>query len=29
MFDGATGEIIWQDGLGQDAGRVAADIDPR
>ena len=25
-----TGEIIWQDGLGQDAGRgVAADIDPR
>lgn len=29
MFDGATGEIIWQDGLGQDAGRgVAADIDP-
>ena len=30
MFDGATGEIIWQDGLGEDAGRgVAADIDPR
>lgn len=30
MFDGATGEIIWQDGLGADAGRgVAADIDPR
>lgn len=30
MFDGATGEIIWQDGLGKDAGRgVAADIDPR
>ena len=30
MFDGATGEIIWQDGLGQEAGRgVAADIDPR
>ena len=30
MFDGATGEIIWQDGLGQDAGRgVAADIVPR
>lgn len=30
MFDGATGEIIWQDGLGQDAGRgVDADIDPR
>ena len=30
MFDGATGEIIWQDGLGQDAGRgVAADVDPR
>ena len=30
MFDGATGEIIWQVGLGQDAGRgVAADIDPR
>ena len=30
MFDGATGEIIWQDGLGQDGGRgVAADIDPR
>lgn len=30
MFDGATGEIIWQDGLGQDAGRgVTADIDPR
>lgn len=30
MFDGATGEIIWQDGLGQDASRgVAADIDPR
>lgn len=30
MFDGATGEIIWQDGLGQDTGRgVAADIDPR
>lgn len=30
MFDGATGEIIWQDGLGQDAGRgVAADIDLR
>lgn len=30
MFDGVTGEIIWQDGLGQDAGRgVAADIDPR
>ena len=30
LFDGATGEIIWQDGLGQDAGRgVAADIDPR
>ena len=30
MFDCATGEIIWQDGLGQDAGRgVAADIDPR
>ena len=30
MFDGATGEIIWQDGLGQDAGRgVAADTDPR
>lgn len=30
MFDGATGEIIWQDGLGRDAGRgVAADIDPR
>lgn len=30
MFDGATGEIIWQDGLGQDAGRgEAADIDPR
>lgn len=30
MFDGATGEIIWQDGLEQDAGRgVAADIDPR
>lgn len=30
MFDGATGEIIWQDGLGQDAGRgVAANIDPR
>lgn len=30
MFDGATGEIIWQDGLRQDAGRgVAADIDPR
>ena len=30
MFEGATGEIIWQDGLGQDAGRgVAADIDPR
>ena len=30
MFDGATGEFIWQDGLGQDAGRgVAADIDPR
>ena len=29
MFDGATGEIIWQDGLGEDAGRgVAADIDP-
>ena len=30
MFDGATGEIIWQDGLGEDAGRgIAADIDPR
>ena len=30
MFDGATGEIIWQDGLGADVGRgVAADIDPR
>lgn len=30
MFDGATGEIIWQDGFGEDAGRgVAADIDPR
>jgi len=30
MFDGTTGEIIWQDGLGKDAGRgVAADIDPR
>lgn len=30
MFDGATGEIIWQDGFGRDAGRgVAADIDPR
>ncbi|WP_321334107.1 rhamnogalacturonan lyase [uncultured Bacteroides sp.] len=30
MFDGATGEIIWKDELGQDAGRgVAADIDPR
>ncbi len=30
MFDGATGEVIWQDGLGADAGRgVAADIDPR
>lgn len=30
MFDGATGEILWQDGLGEDAGRgVAADIDPR
>lgn len=30
MFDGATGVIIWQDGLGEDAGRgVAADIDPR
>lgn len=30
MFDGATGEIIWQDGLGQDTGRgVAADVDPR
>ena len=30
MFDGATGEIIWQDGLGQGAGRGgAADIDPR
>lgn len=30
MFDGATGEIIWQDGLGKDAGRgVAADINPR
>ncbi len=30
MFDGATGELIWQDGLGIDAGRgVAADIDPR
>lgn len=30
MFDGTTGEIIWQDGFGADAGRgVAADIDPR
>lgn len=30
MFGGATGEIIWQDGLGEDAGRgIAADIDPR
>lgn len=30
MFDGLTGEIIWQDGLSLDAGRgVAADIDPR
>ncbi len=30
MFDGATGRIIWQDALGQDAGRgVAANIDPR
>lgn len=30
MFDGATGNIIWQDGFGADAGRgVAADIDPR
>lgn len=30
MFDGATGQIIWQDGAGLDAGRgVAADIDPR
>lgn len=30
MFDGRTGTIIWQDGLGKDAGRcVAADIDPR
>lgn len=30
MFDGKTGEIIWKDGLGADAGRgVSADIDPR
>ena len=30
MFDGATGEILWQDAPGADAGRgVAADIDPR
>lgn len=30
MFDGATGDIIWQNDLGADAGRgVAADIDPR
>ena len=30
LFDGATGEILWQDGLNEDAGRgVAADIDPR
>lgn len=30
MFDGRTGEVIWQDGLSEDAGRgVAADIDPR
>lgn len=30
MFDGATGEIIWQNDPGADAGRgVAADIDPR
>mgnify|MGYP002283229060 FL=1 len=30
MFDGATGEIIWQAGLGLDAGRGVADvIDPR
>lgn len=30
MFDGATGEILWHDGAGLDAGRgVAADIDPR
>lgn len=30
MFDGATGDIIWQDAFGADAGRgMAADIDPR
>lgn len=30
LFDGRTGEVIWQEGLGKDAGRgVAADIDPR
>ena len=30
LFDGRTGEIVWSDGPGEDAGRgVAADIDPR
>lgn len=30
LFDGKTGEIIWQKFLGEDVGRgMAADIDPR
>ena len=30
MFDGATGDVLWQNNLGIDVGRgLAADIDPR